>query len=161
MNGMNGIRVLRTAFAALLVGTVLLATGVQALAQSPQIRASWNNGVLNVSVSGLPPNALVELTVHDDDNNQMEQPNGSPPPNADGTGNWPGEANGTETGYPGTSNDSGGTRYTICVRVNGATGPCTTTQRPRGLLACVFHAVLTFGGLFGQGDAVPDAAPVA
>ena len=151
----------RIALAAMLWVGLLLAAAAPAVAQTPQIHATWNSGVLNVSVSDLPPNGEVEVSVHDESSNSNEQANGHPSGTADGAGNWPGGAGGGETGYPGTANDSGGTRYTICVRVNGQTGPCKGTVKPRGLLPSIGHAIITIGGLFGMRNDVPVALRVA
>ncbi|MBI1854194.1 MAG: hypothetical protein HYR85_27975 [Planctomycetes bacterium] len=135
----------------------LLLAAAPAIAQTPQIHASWNGGVLNVDVSNVPPNSPIGVTVSDMSHGSEETPNGSPPSGSDGAGNWPGGSSGGQTGYPGTAADEGGTHYVICVRVNGRTGPCMDVWKPRGVLGSITHTIITIGGLLG--DARPAKLP--
>ena len=102
---------------ALLLPTLLAANGPSVAQGGPVIQTQWltsnqsGGGALNVSVSGLPPGAPVEVEVKDiSHGNQVEQPVGSPPKVADEKGEWPGGASGSQTGYPETAKDAGGTR---------------------------------------------------
>jgi hypothetical protein len=143
-------RILSTPRAAIASIGLALALAASASAQTPQIRADWSGGVLNVTVTNLPPNTPVELTVTDESHGGNETPNGTVPQSSDGAGNLPGSGRGGEIGYPSTGTDEGGTRYVICVRVNGHTGPCIETTKPRGFLGSIAHAVITLGGIFGD-----------
>jgi hypothetical protein len=116
---------------------VPLSGAVGTEAQSgPAIKAEWlttggQGGALNVSISNLPPNAKVEVTVTDvSHNSQTEQPVGTPPAQANEKGEWPGPKAGSKAGYPGTATDPGGTRYVISVKVNGKTGPSQEVLKP-------------------------------
>jgi len=116
-----------------------LAAGGPSVAQSgPVIKPQWlttgqSGGALNVSVSGLPPGAPVEVEVKDiSHGNQVEQPVGSPPKQADEKGEWPGGTSGAQTGYPETAKDAGGTRYVVSVKVNQRTGPSKEVEKPGG-----------------------------
>ena len=111
----------------LAVSLVVATAGLAAQSAGPKIRAVWSSsggqgGVLNVSVSGLPPGAQVEVTVVDQTSGgKTESPVGTPPGTADGQGNWPGALAGSQVGYPDTSTDPGGTKYVVSVKVNGKT----------------------------------------
>jgi len=124
----------------------------------PVVHVSWNTtgtggGALNVSVTGLPPDAGVEVEVKDvSHGNQVEQPVGNPPNQADDKGNWPGAQAGSRVGYPGTATDSGGTKYVVTVKVNGKTGPAKEVLKPEPRRS--FWSVLGTLGIILLTDAV-------
>jgi hypothetical protein len=124
----------------------------------PVINVSWSTtgsggGALNVNVSGLPSGAGVEVEVKDvSHGNQVEQPVGSPPAQADDKGNWPGAKAGSRVGYPGTATDAGGTKYVITVKVNGKTGPAKEVLKPKPRRS--FWSVLGTLGVILLTDAV-------
>jgi hypothetical protein len=140
----------------------------------PTIRAEWltsggQGGALNVSITDLPPNAKVEVTVTDvTHNHRNEQPVGTPPAQANEKGEWPGPKAGSKAGYPGTATDPGGTRYVISVKVNGKTGPSQEVLKPEeprsfwSILATLGTVLITdAAGITGrlEGRAVLPAGP--
>jgi len=131
---------------------LLAAAGLAGGQSAPVINTEWattgtNGGALNINVSNLPPNALVEVEVKDiSHGNQIEQPVGSPPKQADEKGNWPGEKAGTKTGYPGTASDAGGTKYVVSVKVNGKTGPSREVIKP-GRGRSIWSVISSLGGI--------------
>ena len=154
---------------ALLLPLLLAANGPSVAQGGPVIRTQWltsnqSGGALNVSVSGLPPGAPVEVEVKDiSHGNQVEQPVGTPPKVADEKGEWPGGASGSQTGYPETAKDAGGTRYVISVKVNSRTGPSKEVQKPgakRGFWSVVstLGAILLTDAVGITGRAGPRAA---
>ncbi|MBN2489605.1 MAG: hypothetical protein JXQ29_01990 [Planctomycetes bacterium] len=141
-----------TMIATLVLAAVLAPASLAVAQGGPVISTQWQStgqggGALNVSVSGLPPGAPVEVEVRDiSHGNQVEQPVGSPPAQADANGNWPGAASGSQTGYPETAQDAGGTRYVVSVKVNGRTGPAKEIEKPGGTRG--FWSILsTLGGI--------------
>lgn len=127
---MNGTRYLLV----LLVAVAVFLAGSSAVAQSDGIviHHSWKGDpkVLNLSITGAPANVPIEVVVTQMPEWTQEQPNGSPPEETDGGGNWPGEGSGGEVGYPGTGNDSPGTEYVVSVIVDGKTGPSKGITKP-------------------------------
>ena len=136
----------------LAVSLVVATAGLAAQSAGPKIRAVWSSsggqgGVLNVSVSGLPPGAQVEVTVVDQTSGgKTESPVGTPPGTADGQGNWPGALAGSQVGYPDTSTDPGGTKYVVSVKVNGKTGPAMEVRKPDDSRS-VISVISTLGGI--------------
>ena len=133
---------------------VCLFVSCDALAQQDGIviHTVWKGHpkVLNVHLTGAPPNAEIDVTVVRISDNNVLDPNGAPPGNADPEGNWPGENAGGEVGYEETANDGGGTRYVVKVIVNGQTGPIKGTTKPYTFFEAVLK-FLTFG-LFVDAD---------
>lgn len=123
------------------LATVFLA-GPSAMAQADDvvIHHRWlgNPQVLNIHITGAPANVPIEVIVTQMPEWNQEPPNGDPPNDTDGDGNWPGEDSGDEVGYPGTGSDSPGTEYVVSVIINGETGPSMGITKPstfwRGVL---------------------------
>ncbi len=142
-----------------------LAGGIaSAQGDSLDINVDWkgNPDVLNISITGAPPNADIEVIVEELPDHAPEPPNGDPPDKTDGEGNWPGEEAGGEVGYPGTAPDPPGTQYIIRTIINGQSGPAMGVTKPRGFFY-FFSRVgrfLTFGLVDRKSiDTAPIQAP--
>lgn len=130
-----------------ILAVCLFASG-DALAQQDGIviHTTWKGHpkVLNIHLTGAPPNAEMDVTVVRVSDDNVLDPNGTPPGNADPEGNWPGENAGGEVGYEETADDSGGTRYVVRVIVNGQTGPIKGVTKPYTFFEALVK-FLTFG----------------
>jgi len=132
---------------------------------APSINATWattggKGGALNVSITNLPPHATVEVEVKDiSHGSQTEDPVGKPPDKADEKGNWPGTKAGSQTGYPDTAKDPGGTKYVVSVKVNGKTGPSKEVIKP-GKETRSFWSILGTLGTIYLTDALGVTSPV-
>ncbi len=110
----------------------LAGTAAMAQADGVVIHHRWlgNPQVLNIHITGAPANVPIEVIVTQMPEWNQEPPNGDPPNDTDGDGNWPGEDSGDEVGYPGTGGDDPGTEYVVSVIINGETGPSTGITKP-------------------------------